>query len=33
MHTTSIAAAPATLLALMAFWPTRRGACFDQECC
>ena len=30
---TSIEAAPATLLALMSFWPTRSHACFDCLCC
>ncbi|MDJ0105989.1 hypothetical protein QM646_06195, partial [Rhodococcus erythropolis] len=26
-------ASPAFALGLMAFWPTRRSACFDQACC
>jgi len=38
MHATGFETAPASRLALMSFWPTRRGACFDclcrtPECC
>ncbi|MEV1133040.1 hypothetical protein [Rhodococcus coprophilus] len=33
VQVTSIEAAPATMLALMPFWPTRRHACFDCLCC
>ncbi|SUE13927.1 Uncharacterised protein [Rhodococcus gordoniae] len=33
MEATSTEVAPAARLALMSFWPTRRGACFDCLCC